>query len=108
MKEKSEIDTGLQVEAYSLQQVLHKKLLNLSVSDLSETLTSNPYAAQEESNILKNVENSLELCFDTHQILFNATKDISETNDHAKVLFRFSKLTDKILRKLEDSEGNNA
>jgi hypothetical protein len=33
------------------------------------------------------------------------TSQITETNDHAKVLFRFSKLTDKICRKLEESES---
>jgi hypothetical protein len=66
MKDKSSFDLKLQIEASSLQQVLHKKLLNLSIKDLSQTLLNNPYAHQEQENLLDNVETGLELCFDTN------------------------------------------
>jgi len=32
------IDQRLEIRALNLQQVLHKKLLNLSISDISDTL----------------------------------------------------------------------
>lgn len=71
--------------------------------------------------LVKNFQDSLGLAFDTHTNLMNLTAPtinalVNSQNTvvpqgdkyHAKTLYRFSKLTDKLLRKIENSaEANN-